>query len=201
MRKISTPAASLLLFILTVACSSQQSSPSSETKPEAITSESLLQRAHTMLPALSPMDRMAVISQLASSSVKRHRELAAVWVDEAFNAASHIPDRNTRRSYQILVIYALSDMDSRAGLDKLAALDPPLHPGEYDFRDAAAKSVFDHFYRDHPDEIPRMVAVARHIGDTGGYPFGGVCNVLGQIHIRDGNVDPASQEKLEAAGV
>lgn len=196
MRKIGTPATSFLLLILSASCFSQPSTPSQDTKADAITSESLLQRAHTMLPALSPWDRMALISQLAGSGGKKHPEVAAAWMDEAFNAASHLSDRQTRINYQILLVQMLSNVDSAAALDKLATIEPPLHPGDDDYRDAGAMSAFDHFYRDHPGDVDRIIAVARHIGDSGTYPFGGLYNVLAQLLVPS-----VSQERRASADV
>jgi hypothetical protein len=200
MRKLSARTASLLFLILVVPSFSQPSGPSSGPAPEAITSDSLLQRAHAMLPALSPSERLAVLMKLVNTS-KKHPEVSSVWMDEAFAAASHVSDRHKRIDSLISLLYFLTSFDTEAALEKLAIFEPPLHQGDYDPREGAATWTFDRFYRDHPAEVERIITVARHIGNTGSYPFGGVSNVISEMAVRNANRQPISGEKQEAVAV
>jgi hypothetical protein len=209
MRKLNASAASLLFLILAVPSfsqpsfsqpSSQPSPPSSGAASEAITSESLLQRAHAMLPALSPSDRLDVLFKLVNTG-KKHPEVSSVWMDEAFAAASHVSNRRMRIDSQVSLLYSLSGFDAEAALDRLAILEPPLHRSDYDPREGAATWTFDRFYRGHPAEIERIIAVARHLGNTGSYPFGGVSNVISEMAVRNANLHPISREKQEAVTI
>jgi hypothetical protein len=200
MPRVSAPVASFLLVVLAIP-SFSQSNVSPGPAPETITPEYLLQRAHDMLPALSPTDRVFVLAELANASVRTHSKNATVWMDEAWATASHIPDRRTRTSNQALLLQYLPELDSRAAFDRLAIMEPPLHPGDDDFRELPARFVLYRFYRDHPSEIDRIIAVARHIGDTGSYPLRGVFNMVGEMLGRDSGSPAVSPEKQEAANV
>jgi hypothetical protein len=196
-------ATSLLFLILVVpSLFSQPSNPSPDAAQQSMSPEFLLQRAHAMLPTLSPMDRMEVLSQLANSSSKKHREDAAAWLDEAWTMASH-SDRTTRLKYQTVLLMAFSNLDSAAALDRLAMIEPPPHPGPDDWRlEAAAEWTFGPFYHDHPDELERIVTAARHLGDIGNYPFGGASNVVSELVVHNFNAqNPPSRERREAAQI
>lgn len=203
MRSNSARAASLWLLIAGIPALAQLSTPSPGSAPESITSEALLQRAHAMLPSLSPSDRRSLLSDLADNTGqgKQHLGDAAGWVDEELVAASQAPDRRTRINYQLHALYGLSQIDSRAALDKLQAIEPPLHRGDDDPREGAATWAFSRFYQDHPDETEKIIAVTRHLSDTGTFPFGGVGNVLTQMSVADRSLRPASKEHREAASI
>ena len=200
MRKLSARMASLLFLIPAVPSFSQPSTPSPSTAPAAITSELLLQRAHATLPALSPSDRLALLLQLVNTS-KKHPDVSSVWMDEAFTAASHVSDKRARIDSQISLLNFLSEFDSQAALDKLAIFEPPLHRADDDPRELAAMGIFRQFYVAHPSEIERIIAVARQIGDTGSYPFGGVSNVISQMAMGNANLQAISREKQETVSV
>jgi hypothetical protein len=199
MRRISLPVVSFLFLVLAVP-SFSQSSIAGPT-PETITPEYLLQRAHEMLPALSPADRVAVLAELACASVRTHSKNALVWMDEAWATASHIPDRRTRTNAQTLLLQYLPELDSSAALDRLATMDPPPHPGDDDPRDLPAVFTLNRFYHDHPSEIDKIIAVARHIGDTGSYPLRGVFNVVNEMLVSNASPPTISPEKRGAADV
>jgi hypothetical protein len=200
MRKLSARLASLLFLIPAVPSSSQPSTSSPGTAPAAITSELLLQRAHATLPALSPSDRLALLLQLVNTS-KKHPDVSSVWMEEAFTAASHVSDKRVRIDSQISLLHFLSEFDSTAALDKLAIFEPPLHRADDDPREVAAIGIFHRFYLAHPAEIERIIAVARQIGNTGSYPFGGVSNVISEMAVGNANLQAASREKREAVAV
>jgi hypothetical protein len=192
--------ACVFFLILAVPSFAQPSDPSPEAASNPINSESLLQRAHAMLPGLSPGDRMEVLSRLATSSSQKHREDAAVWVDEAWALASQSTDPRTRLKYQTALLLAYSDLDSRAALDKLATIEPPPHPGPDDWRmEAAAEWTFGPFYRDHPDELERIVAAARHLGEISNYPFGGVSNVVSELVVHNFSAEHRPSRQRRAA--
>jgi hypothetical protein len=201
MRRISLPVASFLFLVLAVPSFSQPSTVSPDAAPETITPEYLLQRAHDMLPALSPADRVAVLAELASASVRTHSKNATVWMDEAWATASRIPDRRARTNAQTLLLQYLPDLDSSAALDRLATMEPPLHPSDDDPRELPARFVLYRFYRDHPSETDKIIAVARHIGDTGSYPLNGVFSVVGEMLVRNASPLTISPEKLGAADI
>jgi hypothetical protein len=189
-----------LPFLIAVPLLSQPVASPAGALREPISSESLLQRAHAMLPGLTLSDRLSVLSRLADNG-RKHREDAAVWVDEGFGLAARLPDRNRRVYSQTQLLYPLSGLDVKAALEKLMAMEAPLHPTEDDPRDAAATWVFGTFYREHPGEVDTIGAVARHIGDTGLYPFGGVSNVVSELAVHNFNAttNPPGPERLEAA--
>jgi hypothetical protein len=200
MRRIRFPVASFLFLILAVPSFSQPSPVSPGPAPETITSEYLLQRAHDMLPALPPADRVAVLTELANASVRTHSKNATVWMDETWATVSHFADRRTRVNAQSYMLQYLPELDSRAALDRLALMEPPLHPGDDDSRSLSASSTFYQFYRDHPSEIDRIITVARHIGDTGSYPLRSVFSVVGEMFVSAGR-PTIRPEKQEAANV
>ena len=201
MRNVSVPAAFLLSLILAVSAFSQSSTPSPGTPQESMSPAALLQRAHSMLPSLSPTDRLQVLSQLLSATVRKHPQDARTWLDEAFITASQVSDQRSRIYFQVQLLYSLNTMDSGAALEKLAAIDPPQRPGDDDPREGAATGIFSDFYRGHPAELQRLIAVARHLGETGTYPFGGVSNVVSDLVVRNANIQPPGKEKQEAASV
>lgn len=200
MRRISVPVASFLFLVLAVP-SFSQSTVSPGPAPETITPEYLLQRAHDMLPALSPRDRVAVLAELANASVRTHSKNATVWMDEAWATASSIPDRRTRTNAQTYMLQYLPELDSSAALGRLANMEPPLHPGDDDPRELPARFTLYRFYRDYPSEVDRIIAVARHIGDTGSYPLNGVSSVVGEMLVRNASPPTISPEKHGAADV
>jgi hypothetical protein len=201
MRRISLPVTSFLSLVLAVPSFSQPSTVSPDAAPETVTPEYLLQRAHDMLPALSTTDRVFVLAELANASVRTHSKNATVWMDEAWATASRIPDRRTRTGNQSLLLQYLPELDSRAALDRLAIMEPPLHPGDDDPRELPARFTFYQFYRDHPSEADKIIAVARHIGDTGSYPLNGVFSVVGEMLVRNAGPPTISPENQGAANV
>src|SRR5437764_9181177 len=130
MQKITTLVISFL-FAASVLSSFAQTSaqPLSNAAADSISAESLLRRAHAMLPSLAPADRADLLRQLVNAGSRKHPREAAIWMEEGFRLAPQVTNRWVRITCQIGLISSLTYMNSQEALDKLATIEPPTKRG------------------------------------------------------------------------
>ena len=199
--KILLKAASSVLVILCGASSlatagqevTAQKGPQAES---AGSPRNLLIRSYFASQQLVPGERAMALMYLALTAGAIEPAYNRLWSEELFHSALQLPRDWNRVAYEKNALEALSQSDPQLALQLFSQMDDPIptESGKFpeDVRAFAARRVFGTYWNlKGPAGLEEITSQARHLGDTGQYPYVAMIAI-----VRD--LAPSSQNEAEA---
>lgn len=154
-----------------------QAAPAADTKYDSANAPgNLLIRSYLASQKLLPEERAMVLLQLSLNAAKIEPSYDRLWSQELFSLAFELPRNWNRLAFEKNALETLSQVDPVLALQLFGEMDDPIptDAGAFpeDTRAFAAQAVFAAYWRQRgPAGLEEILSHARHLGDTGQYPY------------------------------
>lgn len=144
---------------------------------------SLLKESYALGDDFVPAERAFHLFYLADTASRVAPKLSSPWANELFQLTFRLAPSWNRVALQKNALIVMARSDPAKAFQLLGKVDADIPPdGAEDLRAHGARSVFAAYWKLKGDvsaaEIRRE---ARHIGDTGLYPFGATAPIIGDL--------------------
>jgi hypothetical protein len=164
----------------------------------------LLDASYVAANKLDPSERVFYLTYLTVIAADIDTQRTKAWCNELFSIAFRMSIGHDRTATEKNALMQLSKFDPQSALDRLPQVEDPQPDPTGDFpedvRADAAITIFPNYWHapgaDVPTRLKQIKSVAKHIGDTGEYPY----RAMGLI-IKELVNTPGDSARTEANGI
>ena len=168
----------------------------------ALSPKGLLIRSYLGTRQLVPEERAMALMYLALAAGTIEPAYNRLWSEELFNAALQLPRNWNRLAFEKNALEALAQSEPELAMELFGQMDDPIptESGKFpeDVRAFAAQRVFSAYW--NRKGTPALDAIrdqARHLGDTGQYPYLAMATILRNLSMSSANeIEPLFAEAV-----